>query len=455
MNRHGALRIGVLHPYQLGTSGSGVYLSRLVDQLVALGHHVTVLSHDEEITDSRGGPVRRVSLRSAGTPVAYSRADEPGQPLFVELSDAALDQYLRGTADLVEQAVGEHGIQVLHVNSEVPMSYVGAEVSRRCGTPYVVVGHGSTLEYVARADVRFAELCRTGFANAASVVALNDDVRRRMLAVSPDLSPRLIHIPPGVDCSLFEPADAEERQIAAPVVTYVGRLSVEKGVFHLVGTLDQLAEKWPGVRVRVVGDGVGRALLERMHAALVAGDAAEATRAARSAADPGQEPWIDALVHHWTRRSGRGSWPPVEFVGYLPPAGVAREVARADVVVVPSLVHEAFPLIVLEALAAGTPAVCADHGGLSAVLREVAPALGELGELMRVPMTDGDITQSLQEVVARLLGWLEEGGRRDAVRRTCRELAASQYDWPRVAKRLECLYAAARDRQPAAMVRGC
>jgi glycosyltransferase involved in cell wall biosynthesis len=74
---------------------------------------------------------------------------------------------------------------------------------------------------------------------------------------------------------------------------------------------------------------------------------------------------------------------------------------------------------------------------------------------MRVPMADGDLTQSLQQVVARLLTWLEEDGRRDAVRGICREVAESHYDWPQVAKRLECLYAAASSGRSTALAHEC
>lgn len=437
------LRIGLLHQYQLGTSGSGIYLTAVADQLVRLGHEVTVFSHDDQAAARLPPGCATVSLRGAGTPVAYPRAEEPGSPLFRDLSDAELSRYLKHAVALVTETVRARGLDVLHVNSEVPMSFVAAEVGRRCGVPYVVVGHGSTLEYVVRSDARYEPLCRTGLGGAASVVALNRDVRARMLAVAPEIEPRLVQVPPGVACDVFRPAP---RPAGASVVTYVGRLSVEKGVFHLLGTLGELRWYVPDIRVLVVGDGVSRPLLEQMYEALCAGDTATAERALRDAAHRDEAAWVDALVAHWAHNPAPESWPQVSFVGHLTPSDVAELVATSDAVVVPSLVREAFPLIVLEALACGTPAVCADQGGLSAVLAELTPQLGELGGRLALPAEANRLTDALAPVVGELLTWLAVGDRRAEAGAACRQVATLRYDWQTVARRLQCLYMAARDR---------
>jgi glycosyltransferase involved in cell wall biosynthesis len=52
----------------------------------------------------------------------------------------------------------------------------------------------------------------------------------------------------------------------------------------------------------------------------------------------------------------------VTFAGLVPNADVARYAAAADVFVLPSLL-EALPTVAVEALAAGTPVVSADHPG--------------------------------------------------------------------------------------------
>ncbi len=97
----GPLRIGLLHQYRLDTSGSGIDLRQLAEYLRTRGHAVSLMSHDPEPAFSSAplpspsrsdahAAIRSHPLRGAGTPVAYPRADEPGNVLFRDLPDSDL-----------------------------------------------------------------------------------------------------------------------------------------------------------------------------------------------------------------------------------------------------------------------------------------------------------------------------------------------------------------------------
>jgi glycosyltransferase involved in cell wall biosynthesis len=371
--------------------------------------------------------------------VAYPRAEEPGSPLFRDLPDPDLATYLTYHVDRVTRIVERERLDVLHANSEVPMSYVAAMVSRRTGVPYVTVAHGSTLEYMYRFDPRYRQLCHIGLLGASGVVALNADVRDRVLTVAPEVAGRLRVVPPGVDCTVFRALSDADR---GPALAYVGRISADKGAFLLVGCFPRLAALVPGVRLVVVGDGSERHRLERLSSALGCHDIAEAERVLRHVVQPDDEPWVAALVKSWGAGDGRSAAAPLDvtFTGHLPPPQVAAQMAAADAVVVPSLVREAFPLVVLEALASGTPPLAVDAGGLGAVLAEIAPPLGELGTLLALPADPRLLIRDLPSRVASVLGWMAEPGRRKAARLDCRSLAVETYSWGRVGARLEAVY---------------
>jgi glycosyltransferase involved in cell wall biosynthesis len=107
---------------------------------------------------------------------------------------------------------------------------------------------------------------------------------------------------------------------------FVGRLAKEKGIETLVRAWDRLGGRVP---LKVVGSG-------------------------------SESP---AIVDLAARRGG------VEWLGRRPRAEVAALMRDALVLVVPSRWYEGFPLVVVEALAAGLPVVASDHGGLAEVVR--------------------------------------------------------------------------------------
>jgi phosphatidylinositol alpha-mannosyltransferase len=106
-------------------------------------------------------------------------------------------------------------------------------------------------------------------------------------------------------------------------------------------------------------------------------------------------------------------------------AELRRELARADVLVAPSLGGESFGLVLVEAMAAGVPVVASDIAGY----REVLPA--SAGVL--VPPGDAG---ALADALGELLGDDEVRSRMGAAGR--RE--AEQYAWPRVAAQTLAVY---------------
>lgn len=138
----------------------------------------------------------------------------------------------------------------------------------------------------------------------------------------------------GVDTAGFTPElRAEPDGLARPVFLYAGRLAVEKNIAAFLD-LDL-----PGSKL-VVGDGPDRASLERRY-------------------------------------------PDVRFTGMLKGAELTRAYASADVFVFPSRT-DTFGLVMLEALACGTPVAAYPVTGPRDILAGVEPPVGQLDEDLRV-----------------------------------------------------------------------
>jgi glycosyltransferase involved in cell wall biosynthesis len=101
---------------------------------------------------------------------------------------------------------------------------------------------------------------------------------------------------------------------------------------------------------------------------------------------------------------GLADW--VEFTGWLDRAQVAQQMARADVLVLPSY-DEGLPLVILEAMAQGVAVVCTPVGEIGQVIADGQQALF---------VTAGDVpalAHQLQQVLGdeTLRNRLEQAGR--------------------------------------------
>jgi len=116
----------------------------------------------------------------------------------------------------------------------------------------------------------------------------------------------------------------------------------------------------------------------------------------------------------------------VELLGRISDDDKARYFATADVFVSPATGRESFGIVLLEAMAAGTPIVCSDIHGYKGVVRRDEQAL-------LVPPRD---VGALTEALARVLGDPELRARMGAAGRA----RAPQFSWESITAKVEDYY---------------
>jgi glycosyltransferase involved in cell wall biosynthesis len=89
----------------------------------------------------------------------------------------------------------------------------------------------------------------------------------------------------------------------------------------------------------------------------------------------------------------------VQFKTWVPREALLPEVARAAVLVHPSL-HDDSPLSVAEALSLGTPVICLDHGGSAEVVRHWPASLSRLVTPTSPTATARQIARGIDEFLA-------------------------------------------------------
>jgi len=173
-------------------------------------------------------------------------------------------------------------------------------------------------------------------------------------------------------------------------VLFVGRLSPEKGVHVLLDAWR--AASLRGLHLDVIGDGPDRARLERD-------------------APPG-----------------------VAFLGRRPAAEVMGQLLRARALVIPSVWYEGQPVTALEGMAAGTPLVLSDIGGLPEVLG------GREGGWITPPNRSDTLAQSLEQMT--------DDHAVDARGAQARQRYVDRFTPPAAVARLEAVYAEAQNSLP-------
>jgi glycosyltransferase involved in cell wall biosynthesis len=360
--------------------------------------------------------------------------------------------------------------------------------------PYAVKVHGSALEYTVRPHpARFLPFAREGLEPAEAVLVGSRHTAESLWEVArvEGLQARTRLGPPGVDAAFRPrpPADAAagvteladrlerggaagwggEREGAAelraldparePIVGYVGKLIVSKGVDLLLAAWPLVGARVPAARLCVVGFGTYRMGLAQLVDALARGDLAPAREVAERGREleGGPRKRLAHLAAFLDRLGAGRLCPPfssreyaesaeralarVHFTGRLEHSDLPSLLPSFSAQVVPSTFPEAFGMVAAEAASCGVPPVSAAHSGLAEVSAALAPALAERRRASLSFQLDEGAVESIAE---RLLEWLTlDPGERTRASEALAEAARRLYGWERVA---EGMLAAARGR---------
>jgi len=241
--------------------------------------------------------------------------------------------------------------------------------------------------------------------------------------------------------------EARERWIA-----FVGKLSLEKGVHCLIAAAPEIIARVPNAHFLLIGDGVARAHLVAMRDALAEGDLDATGETMRRAAETSPEPYAEWITEYWAgcdlqayRNQARKAdlKRRIVFTGYQTAPRVAQLVSHADLMVIPSLIKEAFPLVSVEALSSGLMFVAPYDGGLAPVLDRVAAELDPIGSLARITYSPERMIPEMIDHVSALLCLTENDAERVELAKMCRDFALKHYDWTNIVSRIESVYVSA------------
>jgi phosphatidylinositol alpha-mannosyltransferase len=370
------VRVGLVCPYTWDVPGGvQAHVRDLADSLLELGHDVSVLTPVDEPAEA--DLPSYVVAAGRAVPVPYNGS--VARLAFGPLSLKRTRRWLR-----------EGGFDVLHLHEPTVPSLSMLACFAASG-PMVATFHTATTR--SRALQVFGSVLQPGLEKITGRIAVSPAARR---VVVEHLGGDAVLIPNGVSVQRFAGATPLPDRPGVPTVAFLGRIDEpRKGLAVLLEALSELVELVPDVRLLVAGPGDVDEVREAIPVSLR---------------------------------------PHVDLLGLVSDANKPRVYASGDVYCAPNTHGESFGIVLIEAMATGTPVVASDLEAFRRVLED-----GTAGVL--VPVGD---PASLAVALADLLGdparrkVLAEAGRR----------TVEQYDWSTVTARIVEVYETVAEAAP-------
>lgn len=377
--------------FPLWGNGSGAFLRDLAKQLLKKGHQIGIVAPERRKFE--GCRIYNVPVPQMG--VFVGNPELPKVKKYEEMNGREIAEiystYLRVSID----AVKDFQPEIIHVFHTAFLPPVARMIKVLYGIKFIITTHGSDLHYLER-DRRLWGLILDSVRVARFVTANSNFTRTWFLKMfGKQYSYKTRTIAGGVNVADFDQTNDEVLQridkkynlTGKKVVLFTGRLTVHKGVEYLI----KAARKING-EVLILGDGPER-------------------------------PYLEELIKKYKLSN-------VRILGYMPPKdGIKyREFyRRADVYVAPSVWDEPLGLVILEAMAAGTPVICTRKGGITSIIKD-----GYNGFLVRA--------RNSQEIADKVNTLLNDEGLRLKMAQKARKTIEEKFTWEEIAQKFEKIY---------------
>ncbi len=227
-----------------------------------------------------------------------------------------------------------------------------------------------------------------------------------------------------------------------PIVCYVGKLIVSKGVDLLLAAWPRVLAREPRAKLVIVGFGTYREGLEVLLRGLERADERLLMHICRQgrALEGGPRDQLTYLRTFLEGIAGRHERyfaaakkmrESIVFTGRLDHGELARVLPSAEEIIVPSMFPEAFGMVAAEGAACGALPICAAHSGLA----EVTAILGEkLPPQVRRLLSFERGMHAVEDLASAMTGWLDLDERlRVSGRVGLAATAAGRFGWESVA----------------------
>lgn len=384
------MKILILLQFPLYGAGAGTYTRKLAEFLTQDKRNQVAFACPE------AKPIkgcRIYNIKPSARAVFVGNPAWPGAPKFSTLPSSKLHKIYLSYFNQVMKIVEDFKPDIIHANHISFMAWIANHIKALKRIGYVVTCHGSDIEN-ATLDKRFIPLGKDALRRADAIIAVSGHTKKWMFKVfGRHLAKKTRVIPGGIDIGAY-PRSGKTQKIDKKyhlenkkLVIYAGRLIKNKGIDYLIKAAHKIKAE-----IYILGSGEEK----------------------------------ENLLKLAKERKAKN----VHFMGYF-----AREYLkelrtfyrRADVVVVPSVWDEPLGLVILEAMASGTPVVGTHKGGIPLAVKD-----GYNGFLIRARSA-----RAIYQAVNKIL---RDPELRATLAQNARQTVEEKFDWSHLVGKLEEMY---------------
>lgn len=289
--------------------------------------------------------------------------------------------------------IRKYDLSIIHAHWLLPQGIIAAMLKKK-HTKLIATIHGSDLFPLKNSF--FTSIQRNVLKNCDICTVNSEATKNELLKRFPEFKDKVDVIPMGVDTKTFSKKNTKSKfneYKNKKIILFVGRLNEQKGIDYLIKAMKRVNAKISNSRLLIIGEGRYKKELQKIADDLHADN--------------------------------------IEFLGGMNQKDLADYYNLADVFVLPSVTSrigtEGQGLVLLEAMACGTPVIGTETGGIKFMIRD-----NDNGLLVKERNED--------ELGTAILKMLSDGKLRKKLSKNGIIFVKKNYSWEIVAEKFDKLY---------------